>query len=384
MSTYKIYEGFIDTLVSKLSTISKKCSKYECPFTFKILGEEYISIRIESQERPYPLFRRFITVEVEGELKIDGWKFVATIEHTPKGNVIRTANVEVEIPEIYFTRTICDHCNTNRNRRETYLIQNEETGEFKQVGKQCLKEYLGIDAEDYAKYLAYTDTIQKTMETEIKDNSSSTTRYFSAKDVLYYADQIIKQCGYCSVEKAKEDGEISNATRYKVYDRLMEVTSTTPETEEVNKIIKWIQQLDAKNNNYYTNLQTIIECGYVSIKSIGILVSAIPAYNKYTHEQESIDKYEFPEGISIGDKITLKGVKMEFISTVYSYYGTVYLYHIYEGNHLYVWWASSNQYWEGPVAYVNISGRVKSTEIYKGCKQVVLKNCKVEVIDNVD
>ena len=65
---------------------------------------------------------------------INGWEFVATIDHTYSevGNVIRTVNGKA-FPDKY--RSIgcsCDHCSTVRRRNSTFLLQHENTKEFKQ------------------------------------------------------------------------------------------------------------------------------------------------------------------------------------------------------------------------------------------------------------
>src|SRR5690606_9613232 len=37
----------------------------------------------------------------------------------------------------------CHHCNMKRSRNKTYLLKNTESGEVKQVGRTCLKDFLG-------------------------------------------------------------------------------------------------------------------------------------------------------------------------------------------------------------------------------------------------
>lgn len=44
------------------------------------------------------------------------------------------------------TVNICEHCNAIRNRKTTYIVQGPD-GESRQVGRQCIKAYTGIDPE---------------------------------------------------------------------------------------------------------------------------------------------------------------------------------------------------------------------------------------------
>ena len=58
-------------------------------------------------------------------------------------NNIRSV-VDVEIPKEYCTYELrYDHCNSNRHRNSTYIIQNTDTGEFKQVESTCTRSRLG-------------------------------------------------------------------------------------------------------------------------------------------------------------------------------------------------------------------------------------------------
>ena len=85
-------------------------------------------------------------------------EFVGTIEHSHEPgveNVIRNIT-SYKIPEKYWTAIgNCDHCKTERNRKDTYIVRNVKTGEFKQVGKRCLEDYTGLDAGIAAQYATY-------------------------------------------------------------------------------------------------------------------------------------------------------------------------------------------------------------------------------------
>ena len=96
---------------------------------------------------------RFIDVEVEGTAIVNGWQFAASLEYTDKGNII--SGVEgIEIPERYYKcAPWCEHCKTARDRKYSFIVRNTESGEFKQVGKACLKDFTGgLSATDAANW----------------------------------------------------------------------------------------------------------------------------------------------------------------------------------------------------------------------------------------
>lgn len=131
---YEIFEGNMERLEKKLKLIQSKCRKYGCEFNASAVGEVFKQVKDETTGEVKTT--RFIQVEASGVAKVDDWEFVATIEHVKPTNVIRSFRPEYEVPERYYTADpICEHCNSKRNRKDTYLIRNTETGEFKQVGK---------------------------------------------------------------------------------------------------------------------------------------------------------------------------------------------------------------------------------------------------------
>lgn len=68
---------------------------------------------------------------------IAGWSVVASVENTEAGNLthLLPTAVGVEIPvSVRTLGTSCQHCNTDRPRRQLYILRNESTGEFRQVG----------------------------------------------------------------------------------------------------------------------------------------------------------------------------------------------------------------------------------------------------------
>ena len=138
----------LEQQIKKLQKVAKKLN-VEAP-TLKVLEEKIVvwgsdlyvgENKVLSAGTPVAR----LTVEVTGPQPIiKGWNFLATIQHSKNGNVIRRINSEVEVDTtIYRSATVkCDHCNTDRRRNDTYLVQNVK-GELKQVGKSCLKDFVG-------------------------------------------------------------------------------------------------------------------------------------------------------------------------------------------------------------------------------------------------
>ena len=136
---YEIPVENIEELRKKAARIQKKAITHGCKVVFEEVDEIF---KTETNEDGNEVTRKYIVVEAEGEAKAEGWVFAGTIEHTKAGNILRSVSDEYKIPERYHdAKPYCEHCNTKRYRKDTYVVYNEETGEFKQLGKSCLKEY---------------------------------------------------------------------------------------------------------------------------------------------------------------------------------------------------------------------------------------------------
>lgn len=147
MNTYEIYEPNLKTLIDKVTRLNAKLARINVlPITWKQVGHRDETF----QDDPMKMIR-FIKLEVEGVIpEQNGWQFVATLVHTEDGNIIR-AVPGYTVPVEYRDRpTWCDHCKTNRIRRDTYIVRHED-GRVMQVGSNCLEDFIGAPASSLTK-----------------------------------------------------------------------------------------------------------------------------------------------------------------------------------------------------------------------------------------
>jgi hypothetical protein len=138
---YKVYEPNMETLRQRLIRLNVKLSAIGCPaVTFAVVGHEDVPEEEDSNK-----LRRFLKVEVQGTVPtVNGWKFLATIDHTPEGNVFRSVP-GFNVPAEYRDKApCCDHCKVNRFRRDTYIVQHAD-GRTMQVGSNCLQDFLNYE-----------------------------------------------------------------------------------------------------------------------------------------------------------------------------------------------------------------------------------------------
>ena len=119
--------GF-DTLKSKLVEINKNAAKWGLPaVTMEIIKEEDIKI---AKGGGLDAYKKRYTVKIDGKSpRIEGYEFIAKIEHTDGGNLINISpNSSIKnLPTEYRDADAkCDVCNSKRERLNTFIIKDEK------------------------------------------------------------------------------------------------------------------------------------------------------------------------------------------------------------------------------------------------------------------
>lgn len=386
MMIYEIFEGNMERLEKKLNLIQSKCQKYGCEFNANIVGEVFKDVRDEETGRVNTL--RFIQVEASGVAKVEGWEFVATVEHNTPTNIIRSFRPEYSVPEKYYTAApVCEHCNSKRNRKDTYIIRNTETGGFKQVGKSCLKDFTnGLSAEAVAQYISWFNELIKG-EAPI----GGFTPYYSVFEVIQLAVEAVNLYGYQKSydSYADEYQSYRQSTKEVIFDMLAGGRFSNRHLEkgfdvdrEGNKektqdILGFVGSLSSAEYGYISNLKTLCSKEYCQRRDIGIIASAVACYNREMEYQEKREKAQKAAAKSswvgtVGERITLTKVKVNLLTSWDTMYGYTYLYQFTDPeDNIYTWKT-------GKVINcdkVSLKGTVKAHSEYKGTKQTELTRC---------
>jgi len=383
MTRYEIHEANMPRLEKKLATIQKKCARYDCPFEYQQIGETFRTVENE--------IIRFVVIEVSGTARVGDWQFIGTIEHSEPMNRIGQYAQDVEIPREYFTaRPVCDHCQTKRARRDTYIIQNVETGEFKQVGRACMKDYTkGLSAEAAASWVSLFESL---IEGETPD-ASSYTRYLDTAEVLATAISVVDTFGYVKAKNEYDeynpDSTKNNVVKYLAHDkyfleRAAENGMTAPELNEdrAKELIAWVLEQE-EDYGYMTNLMALLRREYCEYKHIGLIVSAVASYRRAIEkrERQELARVERAESTSehsgeVGQRISFEVKSITCLTSFDTMYGTSYLYKITDAqDNIYIWKTSRSQ---GDVEGQILTGTVKDHGEYNGEKQTELTRCKVK------
>lgn len=317
-------------------------------------------------------------------------ELLAHIELTPAGCIVDVVPGVTDL-DVRFRHTDghCDHCNTTRARADVYALRNVDTGAQVQVGRSCLRDYLGID--DPAKVARRFATWAEGRDLE--DEFGAGRPYWAASvlELLEVASVAIQLWGWCSKAMAANGGLTATAA-YVVLpwatwtlnkdDRAtldaMRQAAGPANKAEAGAVLAWVRSQDA-GSEYMHNLVTL--CAEETLydpKRIGLVISAVAAY----HRAQGRDIRNLQEKATsawqgtVGER--LRDLELEVMDSrsIESDWGSMVLYKLQDAaGNLYSWFASNGGLRIGDK--VKLTGTVKKHAEFKGVRETQLTRCKV-------
>lgn len=271
-----------DKLVKRLEKFNRKAVKFHAlpiiytvsnPYDKEFSKWQYDFIKDTDVEIKYFVNVVDVDIDTESFKPLKGYEFLASIEHTENGNIIINKIPGKEIPHRYRdSGHFCDHCKTNRFRKNTYIVFNEEKNDFVQVGSTCIKDYLGIDVALIAQRFEFLQELEGISKSD--HDSKYIEPRFDLKVFLATCLNIMTFDGYVSGKKAWETQGFKNATGKTacnvIRGPLGKVDKDTRKwfeeranfTEEhlieTDEVITYVKTLPT-DLDYYNNLNTIIK-----------------------------------------------------------------------------------------------------------------------------
>jgi len=393
---FKIPSDNLGVLEEKFKKLARRAKKLNLPApTFTEIKVERIQKKnphTDMVERTYLLHH--ITVDSGcAVVKVQGWTFIATIQHTEEGNIIRKVG-RAEIPVQYRTVTnLCEHCNTNRYRKDTYILSHED-GSYKQVGRNCLADFFGHDALMYAEraqYLTDLDALGESMEDEMGFGGGGGPSYEPLETYLGYVAECIKLDGWMSRGKARELNMEGCATceiaQKHLHPRLAGphfkpmFSSPSPESFQVGEAaIEWAADIEGEEiPDYLHNIRTIARRCVYEGRDMGLAASIVAAYQRHLStlrwKELQAKRAEIAQHVgNVGDRVRMK-VMVEKVVQCDSQWGTSHLHIMSDDNgNVFIWFASSGAHETG--SEIILKGTIKKHDVRDGVKQNVLTRCE--------
>lgn len=382
---YMIVSSLVSKVSDKINQYKNKFKKYgKTPQV--IISDEYFDATTQ----------RFVCdVEITGaEYKFGDYSFIASLEWSDdvQANIIKGVS-DVTIPQEYIHSRKCDHCKTNRERKRTILLQNNVTKEFCQVGNQCVKDYIGVDVNNYLAYLSCFESLEHFLEST---NNEQTTQKddlgFTPDEILLQTIEDVKENGYisnASIEKWCEENdyaeycplEKTSSRVFKIMNYAQNLDGTlqiphheiTSDSINMLKVLKeFVNELevpDTTDMSYISNIKLLFNMKYIKNSDLGLLVSSYGYYLRKQAEKTQQKMFEKSTFVGeIGKRIEFNSVP-EVITSIESDYGRSYLYRFIVNNNILTWWTT--KVLKCDTSY-KIKATVKNHEKYKGVLQTAI------------
>ena len=353
----------------------KSLSKYGCSVFLKDIstykGKEVISIDLNIPQ-----------VLEGGKWQLLGLKKICGDDVLYFGNV----------PTKYHnTSMYCEHCSSNRGRTSVIIIKDLDTNTIKQVGKTCIKKYLGNGFRLLGNLLLTIDDI---LDDDSDEYYSIACNYVNLNKYLYCCMKSIKDRGYVKKYTVDDNGNDVPSTSHDaltLYDFVHDIDSV--EVEKAIQVYKEFVLAKGDNSDFAHNVLTLLSNSYIERKYIN-MVAFVPTFllNKYRFEAEKQARNESSAKLSnkyignVGDKVstTVRLIHYRYYETHFTYRGEtncMYTFIDSEGS-LIQWNTQKGIGYDLDKAIENktqftISGTVKACKEFKNRFYTVLTRCRI-------
>ena len=334
-----------------------------------------------------------VDLDVTASYKIGGYEFVAALEwiDEAKENLIKKASNDVYVPEIYKSRRECDHCKTKRLRKSTIVLKNTDTEEYIQVGKSCVKDYIGYDLGNYANYLSFFSDLESYLnECEI-DSLPKIKPQYNLSDILAQTFAEVNAHGYISKAKANELG--CDSTAYRICSMLFGVRDVCtgnylyPKYEisnlnfdlEISNLLDFYKNYETQEkNDYIDNIKTLLKTEWLDSNNIALVVSSVGTKMRIEAEKvKLLEKNKSQHVGSVGDKIRFIA-KPECLFSADSVYGYYYIYRMCVNGNEFIW--KTTKQLQNNVS-LDITATIKAHSEYNGIKQTEITRARTKLAE---
>jgi hypothetical protein len=386
---YRIAVDHLEDIKGKLDKLSNKASRYDKhlsytvgrPYPFRVVVKVYDEINHCLVKTGEEFTVECVDIDIDTDIiSINGWKVCAHIEHTDAGNIVTAINNHDINQSWYAINSNCDHCSINRYRKVTYIVQHE-TGNYKQVGSTCLKDYTGIDPELVLAFNIVSDEF-------VVDDNIKCFDYMRGCEHVYSSLEIIALSIDCISEKGYVKSSDIGSTKEQVITKLSHDEKASEQaTKKAQEIITFISEYSGIDN-ILNNCKALVLSELCKIKHFGILAySSIAVQREQERQAEKQVEIKESEFIgTIGERRDIMIKDCILLTSFNNQYGTTYLYKLMDEHDNVCIWFASNPFEK----IVNnnyerfISGKIKATikdqSIRDGVKQTILT--RVKAIEN--
>jgi hypothetical protein len=394
----------VSGLKTRIGEVNKRAAKLGVEGVSLVVGATETKIRrINGIDVPL----KYIEVTITGNTpRYEGWNFVASLEITEHGSLVRSLPGMDCPPEHRDRGNVCDHCKANRDRKDTYVVVHDD-GRSMNVGRKCLQDFLGSGRLNPANIANHFTYINRLLERGGDDDwadmgwsgSKGSEGVYNLQFVLELTGATVSAFGWVSksmITSGKSDGPATsqlvgmfihhNPSKSSQHEQDMvakikdnwDATQGKRESDAA-AALAWITSPDLPvNSDYIHSIQVLAKHGWTSSKNLGftcsILTSWRMAMDREVERQEkakaNVDSQHMGEvKVRQGFEVKVSGIRElngDFGITV------LHLMEDRSGNR-FKWFSSGAVLDQGETGeFIQIKATVKAHGEYNGIKETVI------------
>lgn len=309
---------------------------------------------------------------------------VTPVEGTDAAVIFRAAPGVEDVDITTLKAGACDHCRSRRTRKQSMLLENTETGERLQVGSTCIKDFLGWDT---LPVFLWADDAEATL----RNGMGGSPAGYDTIETLAWAWACVKSFGWAPASgygRSTRDAVEACMMGASTADRDARNLAVEHYAEGLSMAPRVIARLAAEfagaTHGYEGNMLAVLnENAVVTHKTRGLLVSAIPAYERaigrdVERAARAKAEAEIPSAWlgAVGEKLEVEGTVTR-VTACSTMYGTTNLVVVLtEGGVVKMFTAAA---WSDGVevgSLVRLVGTVKEHGEYNGRRETTMTRVK--------
>lgn len=331
--------------------------------------------------------------------RVGPYRFLAKVEHHAAGNIVDIIpGEELTSTRYRATKPICEHCNTVRDRHETFVVRNDEDGSELQVGRNCLGDYTGRETPES---LAWKFRYLREATGMSEDGGYGRgTPYYSTHEAVGLAIAAVRVWGWMPAWQAtdgdwatrsivslglatpfgKEDDD-TKARRKKLLNAFQQ-----SDWDEADRIVEWVRAGGLGTGDYGYNVTTIMATDTFEAKRLGYVASVVTAWAR--HNEQELRRTKERQDAATSEWVGAKKERLHDLDCTLldqRYLGTgqfgdriLIKFRTHDGNVL-TWFTSTGTGLDKGQK-LKLTGTVKDHSEYNGAKETQLTRCVVEPI----
>lgn len=359
----KVIAEVVPLIQAEVDKINKVASKVGAPeVTLEIVGSEYKDYKykndlgevVHAKQKMVHVIVKGTTPRITGA---DGktWEFVGVITPSSQGRaILKMTPSAADTPELrrlynsdpYY----CDYCRTTRRRNETFIVSNN--GAFRQVGRNCLKDFVGgADPHAILRFFEWFNTHRQFSQFSVNasgggegDERGSGGRpqiYFTPEEILRTAVAVIHVEGAYVPSKSEYGSTVSSVRDYKWGTRtgqmepeerrrmlaIRDYQNSDEAKEEAQKILAWFKSLpksEIESNTFFQNVSIMVDEDAVESRQIGYIIGLYPSYKRAQGEKATTNTLTKVWNEAWGESMPIENLPATVLTTraITGMYGT--------------------------------------------------------------